>query len=108
MNFKIKRMNKTIQILAFSYLLVGICNAALARDRRSLADDDHLIPINGRIELAYEKLLNRRLFVTSANYARIVTLASPASVGEAAIAIYSKGHNADEVFITSTRAERNL
>ena len=101
-------MNKTFQILASSFLLMVICNVALAKDRRPHTDDDHMIPVNGRIEVAYEKLLNRRLFVTRANYARIVTLASPASVGELAIAIYSKRNNENEAWITITRAERNL
>lgn len=100
-------MNKAMQILV-SYLLAGICSAAFANDRRPRTDDDHLIPIGGRIELAYERLLNQRLFVTPANYARILNLASPASVGEFAISIYSKRKNADEVWITTTRAERNL
>lgn len=101
-------MNKALRILVSSYLLIGICNAGLANDQQPQADDDHLIPIDGRIELPYEKLLDRRLFVTPANYGRIVILASPASVGELAIAIYSKRSIADEVWITATRAERNL
>lgn len=102
-------MNKTICILLCSCVLVTISRDALAVSPQPQADDDHLIAANGRIDRAYEKLLNRRLFVTPANYARIVTLASPASLGEFAIAIYSKkGNDPDDVWITSTRAERNL
>jgi hypothetical protein len=101
-------MSKVFRSLALSYLLLCACNAAWSDDRRPGSADDHLIPMNGRIDAPYEKLLNRKLFITPANYTRIVVLSSPASIGELAVSIYSKGNNADEVGITITRAERNL
>jgi hypothetical protein len=70
--------------------------------------DDHLIPIESWLEPAYKGLLTRKLFVTPANYARIVEFPPLPSAGEVSVAIYSKASDVDGTFITRTKGERNL
>ena len=70
---------------------------------------DHLVPVVSHIEPAYMQLLSRRLFLSAANYGRILVMPST-NEGEYAISIYSqptrKGRN--ETAVTCTRAEKNL
>lgn len=92
------------------WLVIGsFVGLAAAATPHAGSGDDHLVPAKGYVDEAYKALLRRKLFLTSGNYARIVTLASTASVGESAISIYSKSdRSGSPVFVTSTRAARNL
>ena len=82
----------------------------LANERAKSDDSDHLVPIDGLLEPAYQALLSKKLFVTPGNFTRIAILPSAASKGEVAIALYSKPTTKSEenVFITCTKAEKNL
>jgi hypothetical protein len=103
-------MSKRDYIFAVCWLLISVFTGT-TRGARLYADkdSDHLIPSKGYVDSAYEALLRRNLFLTSGNYARIVTLASAASMGESAISIYSKsGRSGESILITWSRAERNL
>jgi len=71
---------------------------------------DHLIPTASEIDAAYRSLLSEKLFVTPADYARIVVMPSSAS-GEVSLAIYSRpvaDYHSAHVCLTCTRADRNL
>ncbi len=70
---------------------------------------DHLIPPSAEIDTAYRSLLSQKLFVTPANYARIVVMPSSAA-GERAIALYSETQATGEknVLLTCTKADKNL
>jgi hypothetical protein len=72
--------------------------------------DDHLVPVDpdrGAGVPDYGALLQKKLFVTPANYGRVLVLPSAASLGEYALSLYSTAsknvHN-----ITYTKAARNL
>lgn len=100
------KSNYTFALCWFSISLFAAVSEAGSRQQ---SNDDHLVPTKGYIDATYEALLRRKLFLTPANYGRIVTLASAASVGESAISIYSKsGRSGDPAFITWSHAERNL
>lgn len=70
--------------------------------------DDHLIPIPGWPDAAYKESLSRKLFVTPANYARIVEFPAVTSIGEVSVAIYSKAGDLDGAFLTRTKGERSF
>ena len=100
---------KLLRRLLYSFAVVGLCSGAFGNVSGSESTtNDHLEPPDERFEPMYRKLLARRLFITPANYVRVVDLPSPASVGESTVAIYSKPDKPDQVFITCTRAARNL
>src|SRR5438105_11353243 len=106
-------IRRETQITTKLFYLCGIVTcataSALAAARAGSEYNDHLVPIDGIIEPAYQTLLSQRLFITPANFVRVVILPSAASKGEVAISIYSeptKGE--DNVFITCTRATKNL
>lgn len=69
---------------------------------------DHLVPIGGTIDAAYDKLLSRELYRTPANYVRVVVLPSAGSVGETAFSLHSDRSNPEEATLTCTRAQQNL
>ena len=92
--------------ICFCLLLVG--GSLLARQPGYNAINDHLIPVAGRLKPHHEQLLARKLFVTPADYMRVVELPAAASEGESVIAIYSKIDSPTSVMITLMRPERNL
>jgi hypothetical protein len=109
MNLVITRLIKWQRGLLCLCLLLGPPIVAVGNTSRPESrKTDHLVPSDERIDPAYRKVISQRLFVTRANYARIMELPSPASVGESVVAIYSNEQNLDEAYITYTRAERNL
>lgn len=75
-----------------------------------IADDrlDHLVPNNGIIEPSYEKLLHRKLYLTSADYIRITVLPSTGSLGETAYSLHSARSGANQATLTYTHAQYNL
>lgn len=97
------------RILACFVLLCPIATltGASKHDTHS-SIDDHLIPIQGWPAPAYAESLSRKLYVTPANYTRIVEFPAVPSVGEVSVAIYSKAGDLDGAFLTRTRAERSL
>lgn len=98
-----------INLLKILWLLCFLGVTAVAAEPDSkLNVDDHLIPIEGWLDPAYKELLTRRLFLTPANYARLVEFPSLPSLGEISVAIHSEPGDPGEVFITRTRGERNL
>jgi hypothetical protein len=91
------------------FIALALCSGASGKvSRLEYTTNDHLEPPDERFEPMYRKLLSRRLFVTPANYARVVNLPSASSIGESTVAIYSKPDRPDEVFITCTSAASNL
>lgn len=102
-------MTYLIRALA-CFALLGIMSAVTAASKQEAKSsvDDHLIPIEGWLDPAYKELLTRELFVTPANYARIVEFPPLPSLGEISVAIYSKANVLDRAFITRTKGERNL
>lgn len=70
---------------------------------------DHLVPVDSHIEPAYMQLLSHRLFLSAANYGRILVMPST-NEGEFAIAIYSRStqNGSDDTAVTCTKAEKNL
>jgi hypothetical protein len=97
-------MTSLIKAFAFFAFLGTISTTAPAESNV----DDHLIPIEGWLEPGYKELLTRKLFVTPANYARVVEFPTLPSLGEVSLAIYSKASDPDGTFITRTKGERNL
>jgi hypothetical protein len=70
---------------------------------------DHLVPVDSHIDTAYMQLLSRTLFISEANYARILVMPST-DEGEFAIAIYSQQtpDSGGDATVTCTRASKNL
>jgi hypothetical protein len=70
--------------------------------------NDNLIPTTGFISESYQRVLIRKLFVTAAEYGRIVELPST-NEGETSIAIHAvAGGTANGVFVTCTTATQPL
>lgn len=98
-----------IRLVWFYVSAACLLSPALANGSVKSNNGDHLVPIDGLLEPAYQTLLSRKLFVTSADFARIVILPSAASKGESAIAIYSSTIKSNKLaLVTWTQAERNL
>jgi hypothetical protein len=102
-----KEMISSIKVLVCFVLLATISNIAAASKEVQSADD-HLIPLEGWLEPAYKEVLTRNLFVTPANYARIVKFPPLPSLGEISVAIYSAANDSEAIFLTLTRGERNF
>ena len=103
------RLMKCMGSLLCTFIFAALCNGAFGNIARlESTTNDHLEPPDERFEPMYRKLLSRRLFVTPANYLRVVDLPTPSSVGECTIAIYSKRDKPNEVYITCTKAATNL
>jgi hypothetical protein len=75
---------------------------------RSRVNIDHLVPVGQMVGAAYQRLLARQLYLTPANYARIVVIPSGSSSGETAVSLYSNGARQDKVFLTKTSGESDL
>jgi hypothetical protein len=94
---------------AGSLLAVWCCgfsppSALLARE-----NVDHLVPVDGVIDPAYQRLLSRELYLTPANCMRIVLLPSAASIGETALSFNSTPRGTmEQMVLTCTTAQRNL
>src|SRR5579884_157459 len=98
-------------VVHWAALIVSIYCAAqlIATDQQGESNEptDHLVAVDCHIEPAYMQLLARRLFVSRADYARVLVMPST-DEGEFAIAIYSRHNRGDEAALTCTRAEKNL
>src|SRR4051794_34024561 len=70
----------------------------------SIAETDYLIPVDRIIQSDYYALLRRKLFVTPADFARVVDLSS--GDNEVVVAIYRSGSAGAE--ITYTRPDESL
>jgi hypothetical protein len=91
------------------FVLMFVLSGVFARDARpaSIAESDHLVPVGDIIQADYYALLQRKLFVSPADFARIVDL--PPGGNEVVVAIYtvqSDGH--ENVRITHTRCNKVL
>jgi hypothetical protein len=90
-------------------LFIVVISAALPlRATGSVSDrnrNDYLVPSDAFIEPAYRKLLDRKLFGTRANYARITVFPSTVSRGEFTFAIHSISQSAA---LTRTAAASDL
>ena len=104
----IRRVTKT-KLFYLCCIVTCVTAPALAEERAGSEYNDHLVPIDGIIEPAYQTLLSQKLFITPANFVRMVILPSAASEGEIAIAIHSEPTKSEEkVFVTCTKAKKNL
>ena len=96
-------------IFAAACLSLNVSDSAVAESTPAGRNNiDHLVPVGQMVDAAYQRLLARKLYLTPANYARIVVLPSGSSSGETALSLYSKRGNDDEVILTSTEGERDL
>jgi hypothetical protein len=86
--------------------LTGVASSAHPADKSEKSD--HLVPIKGIIEPAYQKLLRRKLYLTPANYVRIAILPSTGSIGETVFSFHSDKADTYKVLVTYTRAQSNL
>ncbi len=106
-----KSIYPTGHLAQFWNIFVFVTSAALASSPpdATAGPTDHLIPPTSEIDAAYRTLLSQKLFVTPANYARVVIMPS-SSAGETAIAIYSgtQASGQRNVFLTCTKADTNL
>jgi hypothetical protein len=92
-----------------AFVLMSLLSGVFARDGRpaSIAESDRLVPVGDIIQADYYALLQRKLFVSPADFARIVDL--PPGDNEVVVAIYtvrSDGH--ENVRITHTRCDKVL
>src|SRR5579884_354318 len=102
-----KSIYPTGHLAQFWNIFVFVTSAALASSQpdATTGPTDHLIPPTSEIDAAYKTLLSQKLFVTPANYVRVVIMPS-SSAGETAIAIYSgtRASGQRNVFLTRTNA----
>lgn len=100
-----------LQQAVYVVFMIYFAAHSMGRDQQSELKEqtDHLVPVNSHIEPAYMRLLSRRLFLSGANYARILVMPST-DEGEVAIAIYSRRtqKRGDDIAVTCTRAQKNL
>jgi hypothetical protein len=89
-------------------LTTVISTPSVAAPKFDRENADHLVPVGRQLESAYEKLLARNLYVTPANYARIVILPSAGAIGETALTLHSGAGGRGQVILTCTHAQRNL
>ncbi len=93
-----------------AFIVSIYCAAQLiATDQQGKSNEptDHMVPVDCHVEPAYMQLLAGRLFVSRADYARVLVMPST-DEGEFSIAIYSRHDRGDETALTCTRAEKNL
>jgi hypothetical protein len=88
-------------------VLCGVLAGPFTTRAASIAESDHLIPVGDIIPADYYALLQRKLFVSRADFARVVDL--PGGENEVAVAIYSvESRGGENVRITYTRCDKNL
>jgi hypothetical protein len=88
---------------------MSVLSGVFARDARpaSIAKSDHLIPVGEIIPADYYGLLQRKLFVSPADFARVVDL--PPFHQETVLAIYTvRSRSEEDVRITYTRCNKVL
>ena len=95
-------LSRRLIILGFSF---GSC---LLRAEVAYVTEDHLVPKNPATDGALRPILERKLFVTPGDCARV--LIRPPDTGEAVVAVYRNraGGSGDQFFVTVTKAEKNI
>lgn len=90
------------------YAFAAIAMACFGgRNGLAASNNDHLMPVDGILDPAYYALLTRKLFLTPANFGRILDL--PSGGSEIVFAIHSKQlGSSEQVFITCTRPDQEL
>ena len=103
----IKMSVNVVALLAIAWLCQQTCRA----QSDVSASADHLIPpvTEDAQDAAYHKIMREKLFVTPANYGRILIIPSGVE-GETSIALYSEATPARgiEFRITCTKAQKNI
>jgi hypothetical protein len=103
-----KHMTLTKVLACFALLGPMATLTGASKQTAQSSIDDHLIPIEGWPGPAFKELLTRKLYVTPANYARIVEFPAVSSEGEVSVAIYSRAGDLDGAFLTRTRGENTF
>jgi hypothetical protein len=99
-------MQRALPIL-FGLALYTVFTAGDYARAESIAKSDHLIPAREIIPADYYRLLQRKLFVSPADFARVVDL--PPFRQEAVVAIYTvRSRSEVDVRITYTRSDKVL
>src|SRR5437016_9658339 len=70
----------------------------IATPAQSRSVTDHLVPPVGSIDADYKKVLERKLFVTAADYGRVLFI-SGGIEGEYAISLYSNRRSGNEASV---------
>ena len=93
----------------FFLCCVSLFVAPVSAERRPgrSNDFDHLIPVDGIIDPAYERLLVKRLFAGSNDLLRIIAI-TPSARGEAGIAIQDRMDGSGNMFVTWAQAKKNM
>lgn len=97
--YLIRRHRSLLLLFPSLGLTTGPCFAA--------SITDHLVPADKAIVRQYKEVLERKLFVTPGDYGRILFILGGKD-GEYAVAIYSDSRSETGVFVTYTKADRNL
>jgi hypothetical protein len=88
-------------------VLCSVLAGSFTSRAASIAQTDHLIPVGEIIPADYYALLQRKLFVSRADFARVVDLAG--GENEVAIAMYGiESRGGENVRITYTRCDKHL
>jgi hypothetical protein len=108
MNRFINRIGLTGRRISYLCFLPFVCASVSSQQQSAHSNDfDHLIPVDGIIEPAYEALLAKRLFVGSTDILRIITI-PPSASGETGIAIQNRTDGSGNIFVSWTQAKKNL
>jgi hypothetical protein len=98
--------SKTSRWSSYRFTAIGLfalCNSICAADR------DHLVAQNfGEIDADWRKLVHQKLFVTPAEFGRVLFLFSGTTDGEYAVAIHSDSKSPTGVTATYTKASENI
>jgi hypothetical protein len=108
MNQLLTRINLVVRSV-FYLCFVSLFIASASAERRIGNSDgfDHLIPVDGIMDPAYEQLLVKRLFLGAPDLLRIIAI-TPSARGESGIAIRDAIDGSGNIFVTWTQAKRNL
>lgn len=93
----------------FYFCLTSLLVAPVSAERRTgnSNDFDHLIPVNGIVDPAYERLLGKKLFGNSKDMLRIIAM-TPSASGESGMAIREGVDGSENMLLTWAQAETNL
>lgn len=99
------RRNRLSRFVFGASILLALCSMHAKPSRSNV---DHLVPVGQMVYVPYQLLLARNLYLTPANYVRVVFVPSSGAGPETAISLYSNLENTEEAILTWTQGDREV